>query len=71
MERQLPQIDKILRSTLEEVLNESELVIVCQKRPEFAAALQGLDGRLTVLDLVRLRQEPALPGTSKYRGISW
>jgi len=50
---------------------ESRLVVVSQKRPEFTAALQALNGRATVLDLVRLSEEPAALGVSMYRGMSW
>jgi GDP-mannose 6-dehydrogenase len=71
LERQLPQIHQILRPHLAEALHECQAVIVSQKRPEFTAALQALNGRATVLDLVRLSDDPASLGVSKYRGMSW
>ena len=71
LERQLPQIHQILRLHIGEVLQECHVVVVSQKRPEFTVALQGLDGRATVLDLVRLHDDPASLGVSKYRGIAW
>jgi hypothetical protein len=46
-------------------------VVVSQKRPEFTAALQALNGRVAVLDLVRLSEDPASLGVSQYLGISW
>jgi GDP-mannose 6-dehydrogenase len=51
LERQLPQINQILSPEIAEALNKSQVVIVGQKRPEFTAALQALNGRATVLDL--------------------
>jgi GDP-mannose 6-dehydrogenase len=71
LERQLPQINQILRPRVEEVLQDCEVVVVSQKRPEFIAALQKMSGSPTVLDLVRLSEDPATIGVSKYMGISW
>jgi GDP-mannose 6-dehydrogenase len=69
--RQLPQIGQILRPRIEGVLNECEAVVVCQRRPEFQAALRMLDGRIAVLDLVRLSEQPDELGIGNYRGMSW
>jgi GDP-mannose 6-dehydrogenase len=71
LERQLPQIHQILCPHIAEALHECHVVVVSQKRPEFTAALRALNGHATVLDLVRLSEEPASLGVSKYRGISW
>src|SRR5262249_5074188 len=71
LERQLPQIDKILCPRLADALNGCEIVVVSQKRPEFTAALRTLNGHTAVLDLVRLNEEPSLPDVLNYRGISW
>ena len=71
LERQLPQIHQILRPHIADALHECQVVVVSQKRPEFTVALQALNGHATVLDLVRLNEEPAALGVSKYRGISW
>jgi GDP-mannose 6-dehydrogenase len=64
LQRQLPQINQILCSQLEDALHECQAVIVTQKRSEFTVALQGLNGRAAVLDLVRLKKEPASLGAS-------
>jgi GDP-mannose 6-dehydrogenase len=71
LERQLPQIQQILRPHIADALHDCQLVVVSQKRPEFTAALQALNGRATVLDLVRLSEDPASLGVSTYRGMSW
>ena len=71
LERQLPQINQILRPRLEDALDGCQVVIVTQKRPEFTAALQALSSRVAVLDLVRLSEEPSSLGVTKYQGISW
>ena len=46
-------------------------MVVNQNRPEFTRALQGLNGRVAVIDLVRMSEGRSLTGTSVYRGISW
>lgn len=71
LERHLPQINQILRPNIADALNGCEAVLVAQKRPEFTAAVQALNGRAAVLDLVRVSEDPSLLGLSKYRGISW
>jgi GDP-mannose 6-dehydrogenase len=59
LERQLPQIHRILRADLGELLDRSELIVVAQNRPEFTAVLNDLNRRITVLDLVRMRENSA------------
>jgi GDP-mannose 6-dehydrogenase len=71
LERQLPQIHQILHADLNEVLEKSEIVIVGQKRPEFTARLEKLDGQVTILDLVRISENPASTKTAQYQGMSW
>ena len=55
--RQLPQIHDILRAEALDVVRESELLIVTQKRRVFAELVQGLPPDFPVLDLVRLVPE--------------
>ena len=54
LERQLPQIHRILRDDVNEVLEKSQVIIVGQKRPEFTSIVRELDGKVIVLDLVHL-----------------
>jgi hypothetical protein len=72
LERQLPQIHRILRPDINEVLEKSQLIIVGQKRTEYTTRLNGLDGKINVLDLVRISENPnSMITTGKYQGISW
>jgi GDP-mannose 6-dehydrogenase len=71
LERQLPQIHHILRADLNELLEKSQIVVVAQKRPEFTARLNELDGQVTILDLVRMNENRASTKTIKYQRISW
>ncbi len=44
LERQLPQVGRILRDRLEDTLESCEAVVVTQSRPEFTAAVESLPG---------------------------
>jgi GDP-mannose 6-dehydrogenase len=70
LERQLPQIRQIARSTLAETLVSAEIVVVTQRRPEFSEAVQQLDGA-HVIDLVSIDSAAAGSTPDKYSGISW
>jgi GDP-mannose 6-dehydrogenase len=70
LQRQLPQIDRILRTDINSVLDECQTLVITQKRPEFTA-IQGLKRDVAVLDLVRLSQESSVAGLANYEGISW
>ena len=69
LERQLPQIRQIARPTLAETLVAADVVVVSQRRPEFAEALRHVDGAC-VVDLVGV-DCGAVAATGVYRGMSW
>jgi GDP-mannose 6-dehydrogenase len=71
LEPQLPQIHQVLCTDLNEVLEKSQIVVVAQKRPEFTARLNELDGQVTILDLVRMKENRPSTKTAKYQGMSW
>jgi hypothetical protein len=56
---------------IDSLLKDRQLVVVAQKRPEFAAALHDLDEQVAVLDLVRLAEDRRLTGVKHYAGLSW
>lgn len=71
LERQLPQIDQILKTDLSDVVNGSDVLVVTQKRDEFADLLDQLDPDVAVLDLVRLSESRTPDSSAAYRGMSW
>jgi GDP-mannose 6-dehydrogenase len=71
LERQLPQIGRIMRSRIEDALEGCQVVVVSQKRPEFVPALQAVKGRARILDLVRLASDPADWETTEEDEVSW
>lgn len=71
LRRQLPQINLIMRNDIQDVLNDCQTLVISQKRPEFTQVLETLDPNIAVLDLVRLSEQPTLPGVANYQGLSW
>jgi GDP-mannose 6-dehydrogenase len=70
LERQLPQIGEIARSSVDEALEGADIVVVSQRRPEFSEAMRQLNG-IKVVDLVSLDSVPGESDPDLYRGISW
>lgn len=70
IERTLPHISSLLKPSLEEVMGEAEVLVVCKKQPGFEAAVTARDGKLTVIDFVRMFQNGSTQPTS-YEGICW
>jgi GDP-mannose 6-dehydrogenase len=69
LERQLPQIAEIARSSVAQALDGADVVVVSQRRREFTEAVRRLEPK-KVLDLVSLDSLPA-SDDAVYRGISW
>lgn len=53
LERQLPQIREIARSSVEETLEAADIIVVSQRRPEFSEAVRRLNNA-RVIDLVSM-----------------
>jgi GDP-mannose 6-dehydrogenase len=69
IEREIPHISQLMRASIDEVLEASDVLIVGNKSEEF----REIDGRLrndqTVIDLVRLFD--GRTSDDKYQGICW
>jgi GDP-mannose 6-dehydrogenase len=70
IERILPHISSLVKPTLEEVLDASDVLAVCKKNKKFEAAVSAADARLAVIDLVRLFRN-GVKTSAKYEGICW
>jgi GDP-mannose 6-dehydrogenase len=70
IEKQIPHLSSLLCQTIDEVVRESELVVVGNQSPEFADALTQCRPDQIVLDLVRLPMRGA-PLKADYRGLCW
>jgi len=70
IDKQIPHLSSLLCSTIDQVIQQSELIIVGNQSPEFAEALTRTTADQIVIDLVRL----PLAGSrvsADYRGLCW
>jgi GDP-mannose 6-dehydrogenase len=69
IENEIPHISSLMRKDLQEVLQNSEVVIIGKRDEECRAAVEQLGNGQVVLDLVRLLE----PETAResYQGICW
>jgi GDP-mannose 6-dehydrogenase len=70
IEQQIPHLSSLLCDTIEEVIDESEVIIVGNQSPEFVQALPRCRADQIVIDLVRIPLAGALLAAD-YRGICW
>ncbi|RPJ83621.1 MAG: UDP-glucose/GDP-mannose dehydrogenase family protein, partial [Acidobacteria bacterium] len=70
IEEQIPHLSSLLRTSIAEVLDESEVIVVGNPAEEFSDALLQCGERHIVIDLVRLPHDAAKM-KAEYRGICW
>src|SRR2546422_1684183 len=70
IEDQIPHLSSLLCDTIDEVIAGSDVIVIGNHAPEFAAALVRCRGDQIVLDLVRLPIYGSLLA-AEYRGICW
>jgi GDP-mannose 6-dehydrogenase len=70
IEQTIPHISSLMTSSVQEVIDSSEVVVISKKGAQFADAVRKLTEDRVVIDLVRLfpdlTQKP-----SRYEGICW
>jgi GDP-mannose 6-dehydrogenase len=67
---QIPHLSSLLADSIDDVLNQSDVIVVGNGAPEFAEALTRTRPDQIIIDLVRLRADrSAISGD--YRGICW
>jgi GDP-mannose 6-dehydrogenase len=70
IDNQIPHLSSLLCDTIDEVVQQSEVIVVGNQSPEFADALTRTSSGQIVIDLVRL----PLAGSqvqAEYRGLCW
>jgi GDP-mannose 6-dehydrogenase len=70
IERQIPHLSSLLCGTIEEVVDQSEVIVVGNQAAEFADALMKTRADQIVIDLVRVPVYGSLV-PAEYRGICW
>jgi GDP-mannose 6-dehydrogenase len=69
IQREIPHIERIMSTQLDEVLDHAEVLIVGNHNPEFQRALESPRRGQRIFDLVRLVESP--PDFEGYEGICW
>jgi GDP-mannose 6-dehydrogenase len=70
IDRQIPHLSSLLSTSIDDVIEQSEVIVVGNNSPEFAEALTRTRADQIVIDLVRLPiYGPLLQ--ADYRGICW
>jgi GDP-mannose 6-dehydrogenase len=68
--KQIPHLSSLLSESIDEVIEESDVIVVGNGSPEFAEALRRTRPDQTVIDLFRLNVDPEqVP--AEYTGICW
>jgi GDP-mannose 6-dehydrogenase len=70
IEREIPHIATLMCDTMEEVLAESEVIVIGNKAPEFRQASHQARAEQVIIDLVRISKEID-PLEAQYQGICW
>ena len=70
IEHQIPHLSSLLCQTVEEVIDESDVIVVGNAAPEFSDAVTRCRPDQTVIDLVRLPVDRTAVA-AKYEGICW
>jgi GDP-mannose 6-dehydrogenase len=70
IEKEIPHISSLMRKTIEEVLQESEVIVIGNKDKGYTKIFEKLSPPQVVIDLVRISKSVStLDG--KYQGLSW
>jgi GDP-mannose 6-dehydrogenase len=69
IENEIPHISSLMRADLDEVIEQSEVIIIGKKEDEFRVLAERMNNGRIVIDLVRLFDAQADP--SQYHGICW
>jgi GDP-mannose 6-dehydrogenase len=67
---QIPHLSSLLCDTVQEVIDDSDVIVIGNKAPEFTTALEACRSDQIIIDLVRV----PIPGAllhAEYRGICW
>jgi GDP-mannose 6-dehydrogenase len=70
IEHTIPHIASLMCNSIEDILEESEVVVIGNKDPDFASVPQKLRNEQILIDLVRIQKDVNSLG-DQYRGISW
>jgi GDP-mannose 6-dehydrogenase len=68
--KQIPHLSSLLCETIDEVIDNSDVIVVGNATPEFSDALKKSRSEQVIVDLVRVTTDRReIPG--QYQGICW
>jgi GDP-mannose 6-dehydrogenase len=70
LERELPHIASLMRSSVDDVLSDAEVVVVANGSPEFGQVPESLREDQVLVDLVGVAKEN-VKGRGRYEGLCW
>ena len=70
IEREIPHISQLMRGSIDEVLNDSDVLVIGNKAKEFRAIEGKVRKDQILIDLVRLFDKP-IGEEGLYQGICW
>jgi GDP-mannose 6-dehydrogenase len=70
IEQEIPHVSLLMRSSIQEVLDHADVLLVANKGPDFREALDRLRPDQKVYDLVRIMEEPD-SSDAGYQGVCW
>ena len=70
IERGIPHIASLMCNSIEEVLAESDVIVIGNKAPEFGQVLEQMRQDQVLIDLVRISKDIGV-SNDRYRGIGW
>ena len=69
IEREIPHISSLLRSSLNDVVERSEVIVVAKKEEEFKVLAEKMNNGRVIIDLVRLFE--VKDRREQYQGLCW
>jgi GDP-mannose 6-dehydrogenase len=70
IEKEIPHIAQLMRDSIEEVVEGSDVIVIGNNSPEFINVQERYNGRHITIDLVRAAGKNVVSNTN-YQGISW
>lgn len=70
IEREIPHIASLMVGSIDEILDDSEVIVIGNKSSEFETILSQIQPHQTVIDLVRIVEED-FSEVKQYQGICW
>jgi GDP-mannose 6-dehydrogenase len=70
IEHEIPHITSVMTTSLQELMDDVDVLVVANGDPEFRTALDGRPEGQRVIDLVRIEKE-GRPNDPAYEGIAW